>query len=151
MNKETQTPRRFYKISSDPTLHSLGVQLYKLESQLLQLNMQRQPANVLPPGSGKMVIGPNGTRLSRTKYVDIDWTCHKKATRDMCNAIFGSKVLATHTLRGRMKPQLPPLRVLDIVHCMQNKFNIDQLAVCRVIRQVCYNAGRTFKNKVSSV
>ncbi|KAH8378443.1 hypothetical protein KR093_011362 [Drosophila rubida] len=156
MNKTTQTPRGFYKDSSDKFMRSFRAKLDQLEGQLLQLKLKRRANNAKPGGKGKIIIGPNGTRMPKKLYEGINWTCYKKATRDLCKGVFGIKMLATHTLCGRpgrgavihnrkTKQKLPPTQVQDIEHCVQSQFKVDQLAIRGVIRQVCADAGRTLK------
>lgn len=173
MNVGTQTPRRFYKKEMDSVLQCFTMKLEALEKELQLLKpkpkraMQRikapkpqpkaKPKNVKSLSGtttrGSIQIGPNGTTLSRKVYVQIDWTCVKKAIRDLCYLIFGQQTLGTHTLTGRMGPgsvmynrktkaQLQPQKVQDILSHIMDKFDVNQVQVLDGIRRACRNSTR---------
>lgn len=176
MNVGTQTPRQFYKKEMDTELHWFMTKLQKLEKELLL--QQRKPKETtkgmakpppLPPPKKKpatiakspvgatnknnIQIGSNGTTLSRKLYEQVNWTCVKKAIRDLCYLIFGQQTLGTHTLTGRVgrgavmynrktKAQLSPEIVEDILTHIMAKFDINRLHVLDGIRRACRNSAR---------
>lgn len=62
--------------------------------------------------------------ISASQFSNIKWGDPKKATRELCVAVFGRQVLRTHSLTGKTsnafrhkeaKPQLDPDKVADII------------------------------------
>lgn len=171
MNVGTQTPRKFYKKELDSVLHCFTMKLEGLEKeyQLLNPNPKKtrqripktqpraKPMNTKSLSGnatrGNIRIGPNGTTLPRKVYAQIDWTCVKKAIRDLCYLIFGQQTLGTHTLTGRMGPgsvmynrktkaQLKPQKVQDILSHIMHKFDVNEVQVLDGIRRACRNSAR---------
>ncbi|KAH8403214.1 hypothetical protein KR222_007807, partial [Zaprionus bogoriensis] len=160
MHVGTQTPRKFYSSEADDVLQAFIVKLKALEKKLLE--RQKKESTILQEAivpyanenCHNIQIGPNGTTLSRQTYGQIDWSCAKKAIRDLCHMIFGLETLGTHTLTGRVGPgavmhnrkpkaQLKPHIVVDILDHIMGRFSVNQLQVLDGIRRVCRNSART--------
>nr|XP_023649552.1 protein insensitive-like [Paramormyrops kingsleyae] len=111
-----------------------------------------QEPNKIPPDFSKIGsqrewvnIGPN-TKTTTHQFAHIKWGDPKKATRELCTAVFGRHVLATHSMTGKTsntfkdkeaKSQLDPRKVSDIIAYMTAKSGLDKNEVKKMIARKC--------------
>ncbi|KAK1169908.1 protein insensitive-like [Acipenser oxyrinchus oxyrinchus] len=83
----------------------------------------------------------------------------KKATKELCCAVFGWKILATHSLTGKTsnafrnkeaKPSLDPGKTADIIHFINAKTGMEKKIIKQAISQKCSDEEKISKRKLSS-
>lgn len=105
-----------------------------------------------------IILGPNGTQMPLRSYRSIGWQSARSTTRKLLQLIFGSDVLATHTLSGKPSPafygrerpakaQLEPEKVDDITHCVLSKFECTKREVRDAITNKCSDIAKTYKRR----
>ncbi|XP_062330007.1 protein insensitive [Osmerus eperlanus] len=105
----------------------------------------------------KVKIGPN-TFISPCQYSFIKWGDSKKATKELCMAVFGRQVLASHSVTGRRsnsfkerkKPQLDPAKITDILEFMSAKSGISKAEVRKLIAQKCTDEEKLSRRRKTS-
>ncbi|XP_055843438.1 early boundary activity protein 2-like [Episyrphus balteatus] len=108
------------------------------------------------PLSEMLILGPNGTEISRKDFDSLRWKDSAGATRDLCNVIFGEDILATHSLtgnqspafRGRERPikaQLDSNKTADITHFICYRFKVTPQLVRATITTKCADAAKKIK------
>ncbi|XP_065358634.1 probable serine/threonine-protein kinase kinX [Calliphora vicina] len=108
---------------------------------------------------GMVVIGPNGTMISKTALQAINWNLSGAAlTRKILMEVFGRETLAFHTLTGKpspafmdcdkpMKNQLEPLKVADIIHLVMEHTQLTAKEVRNAITTKCADENKMFRQR----
>ncbi|KAI8124770.1 hypothetical protein FF38_06807 [Lucilia cuprina] len=108
---------------------------------------------------GMVVIGPNGTMISKTALQAINWSLSGAAlTRKILMEVFGRETLAFHTLTGKpspafmdcdkpMKNQLDPLKVADIIHLVMEHTQLTAKEVRNAITTKCADENKMFRQR----
>ncbi|XP_020717676.1 uncharacterized protein LOC110118987 [Ceratitis capitata] len=98
------------------------------------------------------VIGPNGTSLSQRWFsYQKFWTSPSIATRDLLILLFDHETLATRCygqLYRRNKLILDPLKMWDIICCVQERFNCTLFVILVAISATCHEAARKRKRRI---
>ncbi|XP_045500667.1 uncharacterized protein LOC123698113 [Colias croceus] len=106
--------------------------------------------DMVPIGSGKVTVP---ARLLK----EIDWTSHTSATRQLLQAVFPRKVLATHSLTGKQSPAfadkpakkcLDPNMVDDIVNTVSERCNVPKRIVRGCITTKCTDEAKLYRNRL---
>uniref|UniRef100_A0A034VHR9 BEN domain-containing protein n=1 Tax=Bactrocera dorsalis TaxID=27457 RepID=A0A034VHR9_BACDO len=129
---------------------SLGVIPSSLSMQSGPVRTQVSAANVDSPD---VVIGPNGTRVSKKYLAKIYYMEVSIATRKLLTLVFDRQTLATHTLSGRpsnrfpnsnrpLKPQLDHLKVADIIYYVKRVYNCTEADIRHAIAVKCAEIDR---------
>uniref|UniRef100_A0A0K8UCG6 BEN domain-containing protein n=1 Tax=Bactrocera latifrons TaxID=174628 RepID=A0A0K8UCG6_BACLA len=101
-----------------------------------------------------VIIGPNGTTVKKVDFDKTRWISASLATRSLLMLVFDRQTLTTHTLSGKpspafpnhhIKPPLDPLKVTDVIHCIQNRFQCSEEHVRQIITMKCADVARTRK------
>ncbi|XP_060533794.1 protein insensitive-like [Cylas formicarius] len=103
----------------------------------------------------KVILGKNGTKVSKSLFATINWSKYTSATRRLLSAFFSRKVMATHSLTGKPSPafldtkeaklQLDPLIVGDIIEIVCRKCNVNKSEVRGAITSKCADENKLYK------
>ncbi|XP_036328825.1 protein insensitive-like [Rhagoletis pomonella] len=129
-------------------------------TEYLTITPDLPPAVTTEEKPTTLTIGPNGTTVLRDAFENINWSVPTIATRSLLSLIFDRDTLATHTLsgkpspafRGRERPpkrQLDPLKVADIIHCVQSKIKYSDREIRTTITMKCADATKVTKRSLS--
>ncbi|XP_073961535.1 uncharacterized protein isoform X2 [Choristoneura fumiferana] len=108
-------------------------------------------------GDEEMVaIGFHRTLVPRRLMNDINWTTYTTATRQLMQAIFPRRILATHSLSGKPSPAFPhqvakkrldPKLVEDIVETVRSRCGAHKQWIRGVITTKCTDEARLYRNR----
>ncbi|XP_022224126.2 early boundary activity protein 1 [Drosophila obscura] len=111
------------------------------------------------PSSPMVMIGPNGTQVSRSSLSAINWDMTGPSiTRKLLCEIFDRDTLAHHTLSGKPSPafrdcarpskqQLDPLKVADLVYLMTNTLDMTPREVRTAITTKCADENKMLRSR----
>ncbi|XP_001357077.3 early boundary activity protein 1 [Drosophila pseudoobscura] len=111
------------------------------------------------PNSPMVVIGPNGTQVSRNSLRALNWgMTGPSITRKLLCEIFDRDTLAHHTLSGKPSPafrdcarpskqQLDPLKVADLVYLMTNTLDMTPREVRTAITTKCADENKMLRSR----
>ncbi|EDW39811.1 GL15989 [Drosophila persimilis] len=111
------------------------------------------------PNSPMVVIGPNGTQVSRNSLSALNWgMTGPSITRKLLCEIFDRDTLAHHTLSGKPSPafrdcarpskqQLDPLKVADLVYLMTNTLDMTPREVRTAITTKCADENKMLRSR----
>ncbi|KAJ0174555.1 hypothetical protein K1T71_009663 [Dendrolimus kikuchii] len=108
-------------------------------------------ADMVPIGNGNAMVP---ARLLK----EIDWNSHTSATRQLLQAIFSRRVLATHSLTGKQSPAFknkPPKKILDpklvddIVMTVSAECGVPKNLVRNAITIKCTDEAKLYRNRQS--
>ncbi|XP_028031663.1 protein insensitive-like [Bombyx mandarina] len=114
--------------------------------------MSAQTTNNLD--SDMVPIGFGNTRVSAKVLNKIDWKSHTTATRQLLQAVFSRKTLATHTLTGKQSPAfankpakkiLDPALVEDVVNTVSQRCGVPPNLIRGVITNKCQDESRLYR------
>ncbi|CAH0588949.1 unnamed protein product [Chrysodeixis includens] len=106
-------------------------------------------ADMVPIGSGNVKVP---ARLLN----EIDWNSHTSATRQLLQAVFPRRVLATHSLTGKQSPAFlnrPPKKILDpklvedIVKTVSTRCVVPKNLVRNCITIKCTDEAKLYRNR----
>ncbi|CAK1587096.1 unnamed protein product [Parnassius mnemosyne] len=106
-------------------------------------------ADMVPIGSGNVLVP---TRL----LADLDWTSYTTATRQLLQAVFPRRVLATHCLSGKQSPaftnkppkkRLDPKLVDDIIDTVAERCGVHKRLVRSCITTKCTDEAKLYRNR----
>ncbi|XP_053611044.1 uncharacterized protein LOC128675577 [Plodia interpunctella] len=114
-------------------------------------NVEQMPivSDMIPIGNGHAVVP---ARLLN----EIDWNSYTSATRQLLQAIFPRRTLATHSLTGKQSPAfqdkppkkcLDPKLVEDIVNTVSQKCGVDKRLVRNSITIKCTDEAKLYRNR----
>ncbi|KAH8298332.1 hypothetical protein KR018_006066, partial [Drosophila ironensis] len=110
--------------------------------------------------SPMIMIGPNGTQVSRASLSAINWQMTGASiTRKLLCEIFDRDTLAHHTLSGKPSPafrdcarpskqQLDPLKVSDLVYLMTNSVDMTPREVRTAITTKCADENKMLRSRM---
>ncbi|XP_017043974.1 early boundary activity protein 1 [Drosophila ficusphila] len=110
--------------------------------------------------SPMVMIGPNGTEVSRVSLSAINWDMTGPSiTRKLLCEIFDRDTLAHHTLSGKPSPafrdcarpskqQLDPLKVADLVYLMTNSLDMTPREVRTAITTKCADENKMLRSRM---
>ncbi|EDW54260.1 early boundary activity protein 1 [Drosophila sechellia] len=110
--------------------------------------------------SPMVMIGPNGTEVSRISLSAINWDMTGPSiTRKLLCEIFDRDTLAHHTLSGKPSPafrdcarpskqQLDPLKVADLVYLMTNSLDMTPREVRTAITTKCADENKMLRSRM---
>ncbi|KAH8262681.1 hypothetical protein KR026_006907, partial [Drosophila bipectinata] len=110
--------------------------------------------------SPMVMIGPNGTKVSRASLSAINWDMTGPSiTRKLLCEIFDRDTLAHHTLSGKPSPafkdcarpskqQLDPLKVADLVYLMTNRMDMTPREVRTAITTKCADENKMLRSRL---
>ncbi|XP_017116397.1 early boundary activity protein 1 [Drosophila elegans] len=110
--------------------------------------------------SPMVMIGPNGTEVSRVSLSAINWDMTGPSiTRKLLCEIFDRDTLAHHTLSGKPSPafrdcarpskqQLDPLKVADLVYLMTNSLDMTPREVRTAITTKCADENKMLRSRL---
>ncbi|XP_039501697.1 early boundary activity protein 1 [Drosophila santomea] len=111
--------------------------------------------------SPMVMIGPNGTEISRVSLSAINWDMTGPSiTRKLLCEIFDRDTLAHHTLSGKPSPafrdcarpskqQLDPLKVADLVYLMTNSLDMTPREVRTAITTKCADENKMLRSRIA--
>ncbi|XP_047992842.1 protein insensitive-like [Leguminivora glycinivorella] len=106
--------------------------------------------DMVPIGAGNAVV-------PRRLLNDIDWISYSAATRQLLQAIFPRRVLATHSLTGKQSPafmnippkkRLDPKIVNDIVDTVAERCGVSKRLVRGSITIKCTDEAKLYRNRL---
>ncbi|CAH0725610.1 unnamed protein product, partial [Brenthis ino] len=113
--------------------------------------------NVMPADNSDLVsIGNGNVTIPARVLEEIDWSSHSVATRQLLQAVFPRRVLATHSLTGKQSPafvnkppkkQLDPRVVEDIVNTVSERCGVPQRIVRSSITTKCTDEAKLYRNR----
>ncbi|XP_046866976.1 early boundary activity protein 1 [Drosophila willistoni] len=110
--------------------------------------------------SPMVVLGPNGTQVSRSCLNAINWDMTGPSiTRKLLCEIFDRETLAHHTLSGKPSPafrdcarptkqQLDPRKVADLVYLMTNSMDMTPREVRTAITTKCADENKMLRSRL---
>ncbi|KAG6445073.1 hypothetical protein O3G_MSEX003715 [Manduca sexta] len=154
------------RVSEEPTPNStngLNVKNDLDKNSVNTLRVRRMSAqttnNVEQNGSNDSDMVPigNGNATVPARLLnEIDWNSHTSATRQLLQAIFPRKVLATHSLTGKQSPAFtnkPPKKILDpvlvedIVKTVSTRCGVPKNLVRNSITIKCTDEAKLYRNR----
>ncbi|CAG9564580.1 unnamed protein product [Danaus chrysippus] len=102
-------------------------------------------------------IGSGNVTVPARLWATMDWTSHTSATRQLLQAVFPRRVLATHSLTGKQSPafvdrppkqRLDPKLVDDIVTTVSERCNVPKRIVRSSITTKCTDEAKLYKNRL---
>ncbi|KPI99886.1 hypothetical protein RR46_04860 [Papilio xuthus] len=109
------------------------------------------------PNNTDMVPIGNGSVLVPHKLLeDLDWSSYTSVTRQLLQAVFPRRVLATHSLSGKQSPafankppkkRLDPKLVDDIVDTVSLRCGVDKRLVRSCITTKCTDEAKLYRNR----
>ncbi|XP_031631493.1 protein insensitive-like [Contarinia nasturtii] len=106
----------------------------------------------------EVVIGVNGTTITRNILINVNWNSHTAATRRLLRTKFTREVLASHSLTGKPSPafiesskptknQLNPKIIADIVHYVAKRCKVTETAVRSSITTKCADENKMMRQR----
>ncbi|XP_047031911.1 uncharacterized protein LOC124638834 isoform X1 [Helicoverpa zea] len=101
-------------------------------------------------------IGNGNAKVPSRVLNDIDWNSYTSATRQLLQAIFPRRVLATHSLTGKQSPAFlnrPPKKILDpqlvedIIKTVSMKCGVPKNLVRNSITIKCTDEAKLYRNR----
>ncbi|XP_026496008.2 uncharacterized protein LOC113400584 [Vanessa tameamea] len=101
-------------------------------------------------------IGSGNVTVPARLLAEIDWTSHTSATRQLLQAVFPRRILATHSLTGKQSPafankppkkQLDPKLVDDIVNTVAERCDVPKRIVRSSITTKCTDEAKLYRNR----
>ncbi|XP_032519182.2 uncharacterized protein LOC116771449 [Danaus plexippus] len=102
-------------------------------------------------------IGSGNVTVPARLWANMDWTSHTSATRQLLQAVFPRRVLATHSLTGKQSPafvdkppkqQLDPKLVDDIVSTVSERCSVPKRIVRSSITTKCTDEAKLYRNRM---
>ncbi|XP_023937119.2 early boundary activity protein 2-like isoform X2 [Bicyclus anynana] len=101
-------------------------------------------------------LGSGNVTVPARLMTEIDWTSYTSATRQLLQAVFPRKILATHSLTGKQSPAFknkPPKKLLepqlvdDIVCTVSNRCGVAKRIVRSCITTKCTDEAKLYRNR----
>ncbi|KAH8293103.1 hypothetical protein KR044_003138, partial [Drosophila immigrans] len=151
VTKATQTTKQDFLLAMQLRINELrSILQIDEESNSIPVENAETKNNQKPtPMLNAITFGSNNTAADQRKFETITWDCYSLATRALLDAVFDKRTLATCTLSGIKRgtksagQQLDPLKIQDIVELVQQKCEVSELCVKKIIVTKCSDTGRT--------
>ncbi|XP_050348076.1 uncharacterized protein LOC126771941 [Nymphalis io] len=128
-----------------------GLKIRRVSAQTTNANLPLSVNNV-----DMVSIGNGNVTVPARLMAEIDWTCHTSATRQLLQAVFSRRILATHSITGKKSPafankrpknQLDPKLVDDIVNTVAKRCNVPKSIVRKSIMTKCTDEAKLYRNR----
>ncbi|CAH2231604.1 uncharacterized protein LOC120631172 [Pararge aegeria] len=135
----------------DGKRNAKGLQIRRASAQTTNIGLP-----VVENVDDMVSLGSGNVTVPAKVMADIDWTSYTSATRNLLQAVFPRKVLATHSLTGKQSPAFknkPPKKLLepqlvdDIVFTVSKKCGVPKRIVRSCITTKCTDEAKLYRNR----